>query len=173
MNIEEKKRIAQDLNERFSKAAVIIVTDYKGLDVDAVNDLRRRLRKAEVEYQVVKNSLLMRASQETDVAGIKETFTGPSAVALGYGDPAAPAKVLTEFAKDHEMFKIKIGITGGRILAAKEIAALAALPSREVLLGQFLSVLNNVPSGFVRTLAEIPRRLVNVLRAIQDQKEAA
>ena len=173
MNLAEKKRITQDLNERFSKAAVVIVTDYKGLDVDAINDLRRRLREAEVEYQVVKNSLLVRASQDTDVAKIQETFQGPSAVALGFSDATAPAKVLIEFAKDHEVFKIKMGIVDGKILELKQIAALAALPSREVLLGRFVSVLNNVPAGFVRTLAEIPRRLLNVLQAIEEQKEAA
>ena len=173
MNLAEKKRITQDLNERFSKAAVVIVTDYKGLDVDAINDLRRRLREAEVEYQVVKNSLLVRASQNTDVAKIQETFQGPSAVALGFSDATALAKVLIEFAKDHEVFKIKMGIVDGKILELKQIAALAALPSREVLLGRFVSVLNNVPAGFVRTLAEIPRRLLNVLQAIEEQKEAA
>lgn len=173
MNLEEKKRIAQDLNERFAKAAVVIVTDYKGLNVDAINDLRRRLRQAEVEYKVVKNSLLVRASQDTDVAKVREKFKGPSAVALGYSDPITPAKVLTEFAKDHEVFKIKIGIADGKILELKEIVALASLPSREVLLGQFVYVLNNVPTGFVRTLAEIPRRLLNVLNAIQEQREAA
>jgi large subunit ribosomal protein L10 len=173
VNLADKKRITQDLNERFAKAAVVIVTDYKGLDVDAINDLRRRLRQAEVEYKVVKNSLLVRASQDTDIAKIRETFKGPSAIALSYSDPIAPAKILTEFAKDHEVFKIKIGIAGGKVLELKEIAALAALPSREVLLGQFLYVLNNVPTGFVRTLAEIPRRLLNVLHAIQEQKEAA
>ena len=173
MNLADKKRITQDLNERFAKAAVVIVTDYKGLDVDAINDLRRRLRQAEVEYKVVKNSLLVRASQDTDIAKIRETFKGPSAIALSYSDPIAPAKILTEFAKDHEVFKIKIGIADGKVLELKEIAALAALPSREVLLGQFLYVLNNVPTGFVRTLAEIPRRLLNVLHAIQEQKEAA
>jgi len=173
VNLAEKKRITQDLNERFSKAAVVIVTDYKGLDVDAINDLRRRLREAEVEYQVVKNSLLVRASQNTDVAKIQETFQGPSAVALGFSDATTPAKVLTEFAKDHEVFKIKMGIADGKILELKQIAALAALPSREVLLGRFVSVLNNVPAGFVRTLAEIPRRLLNVLQAIEEQKEAA
>ena len=173
MNLEEKKRITQDLNERFSKAAVVIVTDYKGLDVDAINDLRRKLRKEEVEYQVVKNSLLVRASEETDVALIKETFKGPSAVALSYSDPIAPAKVLTAFAKDHDVFEIKVGVMDGKILDANKIKALAALPSREVLLGTFVSVLNNVPTGFVRTIAEIPRRLLNVLQAVKDQKEAA
>lgn len=173
MNLEEKKKIVQDLSERFSKAAVVIVTDYKGLDVAAINDLRRRLRKEEVEYQVVKNSLMVRASQETDVALIKETFKGPSAVAMSYSDPISPAKVLTEFSKDHDVFAIKVGVMDGKILELNEIKALSALPSREVLLGTFVSVLNNVPTGFVRTIAEIPRRLLNVLQAITDQKEAA
>ena len=173
MNLEDKKKIVQDLNERFSKAAVVIVTDYKGLDVAAINDLRRKLRKEEVEYQVVKNSLMVRASQETDVALIKETFKGPSAVAMSYSDPIAPAKVLTEFAKDHDVFEIKVGVMDGKILELNEIKALSALPSREVLLGTFVSVLNNVLTGFVRTLAEIPRRLLNLLQAVKDQKEAA
>ena len=173
MNLEEKKRITQDLNERFTKAAVVIVTDYKGLDVASINDLRRKLREEEIEYQVVKNSLLVRASEETDVALIKEMFKGPSAVALSYNDPIAPARVLTAFAKDNKALEIKAGVMGGKILDLNEINALSALPSREVLLGNFVSVLNNVPTGFVRTLAEIPRMLLNVLQAVKDQKEAA
>jgi large subunit ribosomal protein L10 len=173
VNLEEKKKITQDLNERFSKAAVVIVTDYKGLDVTAINDLRRKLRKEDVEYQVVKNSLLVRASEETDVALIKETFKGPSAVALSYSDPIAPAKVLTAFAKDHEVFEIKVGVMDGKILDVNELKALSALPPREILLGTFVSIINDVPTGFVRTLAEIPRRLLNVLQAVKDQKEAA
>jgi len=173
VNLEDKKKIVQALNERFSKAAVVIVTDYKGLDVAAINDLRRRLRKEEIEYQVVKNSLMVRASQETDVALIKETFKGPSAVAMSYSDPIAPAKVLTEFAKDHKVFEIKVGVMDGKILELNQIKALSALPSREVLLGTFVSVLNLVPTGFVRTIAEIPRSLLNVLQAVKDQKEAA
>ncbi len=173
MNIEDKKRIAQNLNERFSKAAVVIVTDYKGLDVTTINDLRRKLRQEEVEFQVAKNSLLIRASQETDVALIKDAFKGPSAVAMSYGDPVAPAKILTEFAKENNVFEIKVGVMDGKILDANSIKALSALPSREVLLGIFVSTLNSVPTGFVRTLAEIPRRLLNVLQAVKDQKEAA
>ena len=173
VNLEEKKRIAKDLNERFSKAAVTIVTDYKGLDVAAINDLRRKLRQEEVEYQVAKNSLLIRASEDTDVALIKDTFKGPNAVAMSYGDPVAPAKILSEFAKDNKVFEIKIGVMDGKILDANAIKSLAALPSREVLLGTFVSTLNNLPTGFVRTLAEIPRQLLNVLQAVKDQKEAA
>ncbi len=173
MNLEEKKRIAQNLNERFSKAAVVIVSDYKGLDVAAINDLRGKLRQEDVEFQVAKNSLLIRASKETDVALIKDSFKGPSAVALSYADPVAPAKILTEFAKENKVFEIKVGVMGGKILDASSIKALSALPSREVLLGSLVATLNSVPTGFVRTLAEIPRRLLNVLQAVRDQKEAA
>ena len=173
MNLEEKKRITQDLNERFSKAAVVFVTDYKGLDVAAINDLRRKLSEQEVEYQVAKNSLLIRASEGTDVALIKDTFKGPNAVALSYEDAVSPAKVLTDFAKNNKVFEIKVGVMDGTVIDSNQIKALAALPSKEVLLGMFVSALNSVPAGFVRTLAEIPRQLLNVLQAIKDQKEAA
>jgi len=173
VNLEEKKRITQDLNERFSKAAVVIVTDYKGLNVSAINDLRRKLRKEEVEFQVAKNSLLIRASEKTDVAQIKDTFNGPSAVAMSYGDPVAPAKVLTEFAKEYPVLQIKTGIMDGQILDLDKIKALSALPSREALLGTFVSTLNSLPIGLVRVLAEIPRSLLNVLQAVKDQKDAA
>jgi large subunit ribosomal protein L10 len=173
VNLEEKKRISKDLNERFSKAAVVIITDYKGLDVAAINDLRRKLAKEEVEFQVAKNSLLTRASEQTDVALIKDSFKGPSAVAMSYGDPAAPAKILSEFAKENKVFEIKIGVMDGQILDSNRIKALSALPSRDVLLGNFVSTLNSLPTGLVRTLAEIPRSLLNVLQAVKDQKDAA
>ncbi len=173
MNLEEKKRITKDLNERFTKAAVVFVTDYKGLDVAAINDLRRKLTEEEVEYQVAKNSLLIRAAEGTDVDLIKDIFKGPNAVALSYSDPVSPAKVLTDFAKDNKVFEIKAGVMDGSVLDNNQIKALADLPSREVLLGMFLSTMNSIPTGFVRTLAEIPRQFLNVLQAVKDQKEAA
>jgi large subunit ribosomal protein L10 len=173
VNIEEKKRITKDLNERFTKAAVVFVTDYKGLDVAAINDLRRKLTEEEVEYQVAKNSLLIRAAEGTDVDLIKDIFKGPNAVALSYSDPVSPAKVLTDFAKDNKVFEIKAGVMDGAVLDSNQIKALADLPSREVLLGMLLSTMNSIPTGFVRTLAEIPRQFLNVLQALKDQKEAA
>jgi large subunit ribosomal protein L10 len=173
LKLEQKQQIADDLRDRFSKSAIIVVTDYKGLDVAAINDLRRKLRAEEIEYQVVKNSLLVRASEDNDAALIKEHFKGPSAIALSYEDPVAPAKVLSQFAKDNNKLEIKVGVMNGQVLDASSIKALAKLPSREVLLGQFLSTLNAVPTSFVRTIAEVPRSFVNVLAAIRDQKEAA
>ena len=173
MRIEEKQQIAEDLRDRFSKSAIIVLTDYKGLDVAAMNDLRRKLRAEEIEYQVVKNSILIRASADNDGDLIKDFFKGPSAVALSYDDPIAPAKVLAQFAKDHEKLEIKVGVMNGKVLDATAIKALAQLPPREVLLGQFLAALNAIPTSFVRTIAEVPRSFVSLLAAIRDQKEAA
>jgi large subunit ribosomal protein L10 len=102
LQLEAKQKIVADLHEKFLKSKIVITTDYKGLDVESMNALRRKLRDAGVEYKVVKNTLLIRASEETDVAVVKESFVGPSAIALSYDDPVAPAKVLTGFAADHD-----------------------------------------------------------------------
>ena len=172
MRLEEKQKITEDLHERFSKSAIVVVADYKGLDVSSMNDLRRKLREEDIEFQVAKNTHLTRAAKDTEVALIQDYFKGPSAVALSYKDPVAPAKILTQFAKDNQKLEIKGGVLKDKVLDVDAIKALAKLPSREVLLGQFLSMLNEVPSSFVRTIAEIPRSLLNVLTAIRDQKEA-
>lgn len=172
MKLEKKKEIVKDLREKFSRSKVVIVTDYKGLDVTTINDLRRRLGELEVEFKVVKNTLLIRAAEDTDVSLINDSFKGPSAVALSYDDPVAPAKVLTNFAGEHEKLEIKTGVMKGRVLDLNAIKALSALPSREVLLGQFLSVVNGITTGFVRTLSAIPTQFLNVLQAVKEQKEA-
>ena len=135
--------------------------------------MRRKLRAEGSVFQVVKNTLLVRAAKDTDAALMRDFFKGLSAVALSYDDPVAPAKVLTQFAKENEKLEIRAGLLNGKVLDAVAIKALAGLPSREVLLGQLLSVMNEVPTSFVRTIAEIPRSLLNVLTAIRDQKETA
>ena len=171
MKKDEKKLIAEKLKEKFSKSKVVIVTDYKGLDVMAINALRRKLREADIEYQVAKNTLLIRASEGTDVAGIKDYFVGPSAIAISYEDPVAPAKVLTDFAKENQKFEIKAGVMGNKLMDAADIKSLASLPSREILLGQVLSTMNGVPTAFVRVLNGVIGNFLNVLNALKDQKE--
>ncbi|MFC1516527.1 50S ribosomal protein L10 [Thermodesulfobacteriota bacterium] len=173
MKLDQKKEIVKALHDKFGRSKIVIVTDYKGLNVTTINDLRRKLREAEIEYKVVKNSLLARASDDTDVALIKDYFIGPSAIALSYDDPVAPAKLLTEFAKENKNLEIKAGILNGKVLDANAIKSLSALPSREVLLGQFLSVLIGVPTSVVRALNDMPQRLLNTLQAIKEHKEAA
>jgi large subunit ribosomal protein L10 len=173
LKLEAKQQITEDLHDRFARSAIIVLTDYKGLDVTSINELRRKLRDANIEYQVVKNTLLVRAAEDTEIALIKDHFKGPSAVAISYDDPVAPAKILTQFAKENNKLEIKVGVLNGKVLDVQAIKALAMLPSREVMLAHVLSTINAVPTSFVRVLAEVPRSMLNVLTAIKDQKEAA
>lgn len=173
MKLEEKKQIVNDLHARLERSAVVIVADYKGLDVTAVTDLRRQLRESQVEFQVVKNTLLTRAAADTDAALMQDEFKGPSAIALSYDDPVAPAKILTNFAKDHEKLEIRAGVMSGKVLDLAAIKALSNMPSREQLLAQLLSAMNAVPTSLVRVLAAVPLKLVYALQAIKEQKEAA
>jgi large subunit ribosomal protein L10 len=173
LRFDQKKALVEELSEKFSRSSIVIATDFKGLNVVQLNDLRRRLREAEVEYQVVKNRLLKRAVQGSDAEVMAVNFEGPTAVALGYSDPVPPAKVLVEYAKENEKLGIKGGVMSGRALDYEAIKSLAAMPPREVLLAQLLSAMNNVPTGLVRALNNVPERLVYALKAIKDQKEAA
>ncbi|MCP4745363.1 MAG: 50S ribosomal protein L10 [Desulfobacteraceae bacterium] len=171
MKIEAKKEFVQQLRERFEKSKTVILTDYKGLDVDTMTDLRAKLREANVEYEVVKNTMLRLASEGTHVENIKAEFKGPSAIALSYDDPVAPAKVLSNFAKENEKFDIRIGVLEGKVIDLNSIKALSSLPSREELLANVLSAMIAVPTSLVTALSDVPRRMVNVLQAIKDQKE--
>jgi large subunit ribosomal protein L10 len=173
LKIENKKQFVKSLKDRLQKSKVVILTDYKGLDVAAMTELRAKLREAQIEYQVIKNTMLRLASEGTDVEAIKDSFKGPSAVALSFEDPVAPAKILTDFAKDHDKLEIKIGVMGGKVLEPDSIKALSALPSREELLATVLSAMNAVPTSLVTALSDVPRRMVNVLQAIKDQKQEA
>jgi large subunit ribosomal protein L10 len=173
VKLDEKKKIVEELHERLVKSKVVIVTDYKGLNVEAMTELRRKLREAQIDYRVVKNTLLIRAAKETGVALIQDQLRGPSAIALSFDDPVAPAKVLMDFSKKNEKLEIKAGVMEDRVLDLDSIKALAALPSREALLSQLLSAMVGVPTGLVRVLNGIPQKLMYALLAIKDQKEAA
>ncbi len=173
MKLTEKKAIVESLHNEFEKSQIVLLTDFKGLNVKAVTELRRKLNAEGVHYKVVKNTLANKASEDTDVSLIKDQLKGPCAIAYSYEDPVAPAKVLSEFSKDNDNLKIKIGVMNGKILDQDAIEALSALPSREVLLAQLLSAINGVPTGFVRALNDVPTKLLNVIQAIKDQKEAA
>lgn len=171
MKRDEKKQIVDELHEKFLKSKIVIATDYKGLDVETVSRLRRKLKEAKIEYRVVKNTLLKRASDDTDVAPLQPYFKGTTAIAISYDDPVAPAKILSDFAKENEKLGIRVGVMNAGIIAKDGIRALSALPSREVLLAQLLSAMNAVPGSFVRLLANIPQGLVNVLSAWKAKKE--
>jgi large subunit ribosomal protein L10 len=173
LDIEAKKQFVEQLRERLQRSKVVIVTDFKGLDVGTLTELRRKLREANIEYQVIKNTMLRRASEGTGVEPLKDHFKGPSAIALSYDDPVAPAKLLTDFAKANAKLEIKIGVLNGKIIDLAGIKALSSLPSREELLAKVLSTMIAVPTSLVRALNDVPRRMVTVLQAIKESKEKA
>ena len=162
-------RLAQELSD----CEIAIIADYKGLDVLSITDLRAQLRNENVQMEVVKNTLLERASEGTDAALMKEFYKGPNALILSKDDPVTPAKILVKFAKDNDKLEIKAAALGGKLLSPEEIKQLAKMPSKEELLGKFVSVLNQVPTSLVQVLSGVPRSFVNVLNNIKDQKEAA
>jgi len=132
--------------------------------------LRNKLRDAEVHYQVVKNRLAIRAAEEAGIAGLKEHFTGPTAIAYSNEDPIAPAKILQDFADDGGKMLIKSGYMDGKILAADEVQVIAKLPSRHELLGKVVGSVQSPLYGFSAVLNGLLRGLVGVLSAVEKQK---
>jgi len=173
LNISQKKELVKRLHKQLSDAEISILVDYKGIDVENINRLRAKLRENDVKMEVVKNTILKRASEKTDSALLNDFFSGPNAIVTSSDDPVAPAKILINFAKDNEKLEIKAGAFNGALVDAEAIKQLSKLPSKEELLGQFVCTINQVPTSFVRVLNQIPGSLVNVLSAIKDQKEAA
>jgi large subunit ribosomal protein L10 len=166
----QKERFVADVKARLEKAEATFLLDYKGLDVEAINRLRKELRDTGTEFQVVKNRLLALACQETETAVLKDQFVGPTAIAITYDEPVAPAKVLVDLAKDLKELEIKGGQMSGKVLDAEAIQRLAKLPGREELLAQVLSAMQAVPGSFVRVLNGMIAQLLNVLKAIEEKK---
>ena len=173
MQRKEKEAVVADLHNRFKEAKAAILTDFTGLNVEQITKLRRTLKENTVDYTVVKNTLLRRASQDTEIALLTEHFVGPIAIALAYEDPVAPAKILMEFSKAQPALEIKAGMVTGTVMTPKEIRALASLPSREVLLATLVSLLKSVHTRLVRTLNNPIQRLVSVLDNVKKVKEKA
>ena len=175
LNISQKKEVVERLSTQLAEAEITILIDYKGLDVLSMTDLRAKLREAGVQMEVVKNTLLSRAAQDSDSdsALMADFYKGPNAIIISANDPVAPAKVLVDFAKDNEKLEIKAGTLGGKLLSVEEIVQLAKMPSKQELLTKLVCTLNAVPTSFVTVISGVPRAFVNVLSAIKDQKEAA
>lgn len=170
MDRKQKETVIRELQENLGKACGAFLVDYQGLNVETLTKLRRELREANVEFQVVKNRLLSRAVQGTETAVLKDYLTGPSALAITYDEIIRPAKVLTKFSQENEALEIKVGQINGKIVDLPGIKRLAELPPQEILIAQLLFCLSGVPTSFVRLLSEIPRSLITVLDAIRAQK---
>ena len=170
MKREEKASIVEELNGKFSKAKITIVADYRGMSVAKLEFLRRELKKSNAEIRVAKNTLLRRAVQGTAFESMGAFFKGSTAVAISYDDPVAPARVMTGFVKANPEFVIQSAAMEGRVLSGSDLLALSSLPSRDVMLGRLLSVMNEVPTSFVRVLNGVPTKMVYLLNALAAKK---
>ena len=152
--IEQKQQIVNDLAEQMKQAASGVLVDYKGITVENDTKLRADLRKANVKYAVIKNTLCARACDQIGYGELRNVLEGCTALALS-DDQIAPAKVLNDFAKDHENFVIKAGFVDGRVLSAEEVKELASIPSKEVLIGRILGSLQSSLYGFAYAIQAI------------------
>ena len=171
MNRDEKVSKVSELNETFTKAKFAVVTDYRGLKVTELEELRRELKKSDAQIRVAKNSLLKLAVKDTDYEILSEYFTGTTAVAVSFEDPVASAKALSGFAKDNEALSIRSAALDGSVLSADDVIALSKLPGKPELQAKLLGTMAAVPTGLVRVLSGVPRNFVYALQAIKEQKE--
>ncbi len=158
LNLEQKKAVVAEVSAQVGKAQAIIVAEYRGLEVGVMTDLRAKARKAGVYLRVLKNTLVRRAVKDTPFDKLADKMVGP----LVYGissDPVASAKVLNDFAKANENFVIKAGGLPNSVISAKEVTALANMPSREQLLATLLGTMQAPTVKFVQTLNEVPAQI--------------
>ena len=148
--LKQKKAKVEELSEKFKKAKMIVLTEYRGITVDDDTKLRAQIRTDGNEYYVVKNSTILYALKAAGIEGI-DTLEGPTAVVIGYEDYVAPAKVVNDFAKDHDFYNIKAGIMDGKLIDIAEVKKLASLPSKDTLYSMLASAL----LGNIRNLAVV------------------
>lgn len=160
--LKQKEEEVKKLAEKMQKSSLILLTDYRGINVADVTELRKNLRKAEGSYSVIKNNITRRALAECKIDGLDEFLTGPTAVITAEGSYLEPLKVIYEYAKKNEFYKIKAGVIDGKVVSKEELITLAKLPSREVLIAQLAgALLGNIS------------KLAVALDQVAKQKEAA
>ena len=158
--------------KQFENAKVAVVADYRGLTVEEITELRRELQKTDADLTVTKNTLCKVASEGTNFESIAELMSGPTAVAFGYGDEVAAAKVLAKFIKENKKGEITGAVLEGKVLSADEAKKLASMPSKEELYAKILGSINSPASGLVYSINGVMAALTRAVAAVRDQKTA-
>ena len=166
-----KEQIVSSVTERYKQAAAVFLTEYRGLKVSEITQVRRELNKVDASLQVIKNRLTKRALSGEDLPELEELLKGPTALAFAGSDPVGTAKVLTKYAEEFEALKIRAGVMRGELIGPKQIEALSKLPSREEMYAKLLATLMAPITNVVRALNGVPTKVVRVLGAIKDTKE--
>ncbi|HEX7259946.1 MAG TPA: 50S ribosomal protein L10 [Candidatus Saccharimonadia bacterium] len=171
---QEKEQAVSQLQNELAELKLVVLTDYRGLSVSEISELRDKLRSEGMSYRVTKNTLLRIAAKNTPaLKGVDpSTFTGPMALAISTNDEVAPARVIFQYAKEHQALEIVGAVTGdGELLSVAQVKALATLPTREQLLGQLVGTIAAPLSSFVGVMGANVRGIVTVLNAIKESKE--
>jgi len=171
LNLEQKQTVVAEVAKQVAGAQAIVLAENRGMAVAAMTQLRARARASGVYFRVVKNTLVRRAVADTPFASLADKMVGPLAYGIG-ADPVAVAKVLNDFAKGNDKFVIAGGAMPGQLMSAKEISALASLPSREELIARLLGTRQAPIVKLVRTMNEVPGKFVRTLAAVRDAKAA-
>jgi large subunit ribosomal protein L10 len=172
LSLEQKQAMVSEVAAKLTGAQVVLVAEYRGLNVEKVTQLRSKARKSGLYLRVLKNTLARRAVKGTPFEKLSEQLVGP----LMYGisqDPVAGAKVMSEFAKENELFVIKAGAMPNSMMSAQDVKALALLPSRDELLAKLMGTMQAPVAKLVRTMNEVPGKFVRTLAAYRDSQEKA
>lgn len=170
LNRQEKAQVIADLQDKFNSAKGVIFTDYRGLTVKEITELRSKLKSSSLEYRVVKNTLARRAAKGTPVDAAKDMFRGPVGLAIGYDDPVALAKEVIDFSKTNEKLEIRGGVIEGGVCNPEELKAISKLPSREVLLSMLVGAFQAPMSRLAGLLNATLTRFVYALEALKQKK---
>ena len=173
MATPEKIAVVEELMKDLADSKGVYLADFTGLTVEKVTALRRAFRKSRSHFIVAKNTLAKRAIKGSPLEPLSEHFRGPTGIAYSTEDPVAPAKVLTDFGKENEGFKVKVGYIQGAIVSAKDVGAIAGLPPKEVLVAQALGIIQSPMRGLVTVINNVMTGLVVALEEIRKQKEAS
>ena len=168
--IETKKQVVKEIEQKLQDAMLVVFTDYRGINVDQMTELRNRLRAPGIEYKVLKNTLTEFALTNTGHSDIIPYIAGPNAVIFSNEDPVGPSKVIYDFIKQYKKLDVKVAILQGQILSADKVKSLADLPPRDALLAQVLGTMQAPISSFVRVLNANISGLARVLDQIREQK---
>jgi len=174
-NMQAKVQKVSEIAERLKTAKSMVMVDYKGISVEEINALRGKFREAEVDYVVLKNTLVRRAMEEVGITELDHLLVGPSAFAFGMKDEVGPAKVVAEFIQQSksEKMTIKAGLVSGQVVDADAIMELSKLPPKDVLIARMMGSLNAPVTNFVGVLSATLRSLVYAVDAVRKQKEGA
>ena len=172
LNLEQKQQIVAEVNEIAAAALSAVVADYRGLTVAQMTDMRVKARESGVYLRVVRNTLAKRAVEGTEYECLDETFVGPTLMAFSQEDPGSAARLLKDYAKEHDALEVKALAIGGELISADQIDRVAKLPTLDEARAMLLAVMQAPVVKLARTMNEVPGKLTRTVAAIRDQKQA-